>query len=322
MYSQNQTSLPYSLEKVLQEINQFSVESTHGVVSTRYGEQLKRIANVTSQYKLLNIKSFFNSIIGILSDVMDIETYSFRVDRGIQEISLMSKVVLINGDEYRKAFYILNSTDRTRALRFNIGLYRVDGQRLVIPVPECITVVRFVHKGKAFETKVDNIYDFVYTFSKVVSRQIEILENLGTSKVSLRKLIGKMLFDESTDVIAGASKNRATAFCKQLRVHPTDKLNLVDYGISLSDMALLAKPTDFMLHSNADFMINAYQALQCYHSIYQGRDVGIISRESSRFMDYLEDCHMEADDKGIALAKVTVKEQARWVGSHQTAIPV
>jgi len=322
MYSNNQTTHPYSPGKVLEEINKFSVESTHGVVSTAFDDRHIRTAKVTSQYKLLNIKSFFNDIIGVLTKVMDIETYSFRVDKGIQEISLMSKIIIINGDEYRKAFYILNSTDRTRALRFNIGLYRVDGQRLVIPVPECVTVVRFVHKGKEFETKVDNIHDFVYTFSKVVARQVEILENLGNNKVSLRKLLGKMLFEESTDVIAGASKNRATAFCKQLRVHPTDKVNLVDYGISLSDMALLAKPTDFMLHSNSDFLINAYQALQCYHSIYQGRDVGIISRESSRFMDYLEHCQMVPEDRGITLAKPTVRQKTRRVGSHQTAMPV
>lgn len=322
MYSQNQTCHPYTAEKVLEEINKFSVDSTQGIVSTSFDDRSIRVATVTSQYKLLNIKNFFNNIIGVLSSVMKIEAYAFRVHQGIQEISLMSEIILINGDEYRKAFFILNSTDRTRALRFNIGLYRVDGQRLVIPVPETQTVVRFVHKGKAFETKVDSIYHFVDTFGKVVARQIEILENLGKNKVSLRKLIGKMLFEESTDVIAGASKNRATAFCKQLRVHPTDKVNLVDYGISLSDMALLAKPTDFMLHSNADFMINAYQALQCYHSVYQGRDVGIISRESSRFMDYLESCQMAPDDKGITLAKSTVKQKTRRVGSHQTAIAV
>lgn len=283
------TNEHYGRQVVLDKLSSFNAELKGTTVSTYLDENVLGSAEVSKQYKLFNFRVFMTSILESLETVMELDEYRMRIKGGMQEISLFSKPLLINGDPYRTSFYILNSTDRTRALQFTAGLYRVrDNIEIVMPVAEAATHIKFVHKGKDFENKVQSIYAFLEQFPKLVTEQREILTDLATKRISLRKLYHTMLYENANvNIPALTSIVRGQAFAKNMLSHPTDKLDVDGMNLSQDDLFNLRRPSEYLRAGKTDIEVNAYQALHWYVNVYRNRDISIIRRECARYYDYI-----------------------------------
>jgi hypothetical protein len=61
-----------------------------------------------------------------------ISQYKIDIIGGKQYLQLISDKVEVGGVEFYKSFYILNSSDKSRRLSFNVGLYSENASCYVI----------------------------------------------------------------------------------------------------------------------------------------------------------------------------------------------
>jgi hypothetical protein len=286
----------YSRTEIKQRLETFDAtrETSSGgddnhIVTTLDGRTLRNV-KVSDQYILFDFKDFVKSILDDLENVLRLEQYVLEIRKGTQEVSLLTAPIMVNGDEYRAAMYVLNSNDRTRALQFSAGLYRTKTEsEIFMPVPDASTVRKVVHKGASFETKVDKMREFIQLIPGLINYQVRTLEELAKKEFSLREFLTEVV-NENRDGIdySKASLVRANAFTRQMFNNQYDKL-LIDYNkLSPTDLMNLRSPLTFLRESTADITLNAYRALQWYIQIYLNRDVSVARRECNRFYKILE----------------------------------
>lgn len=299
---------PYQRKFVLDEIKDFSATTDGQRVTTMLGEHSLNSVVVSSQYQLFNFKDYITTVLETLERVMQPERYYIEIKKGVQEINILSAPFDVCGEQYCKGFYILNSTDKTRALQFMAGLYRVGaGTEIVMHIKDELvdifssslgngaTYAKVVHKGKNFHDKIDEMRAFIDRMPLLIDIQILVLQDLGIHEVSMKSLYRRMFYEnagENADgrsIPASASRVRTQAFARQL-MRGSDKLMLTTTSTeSAQDFTDLGDPVKFLNRAAADIYVNCYQALQCYMNAYKSRDTSVLRRESKRFTDLLEE---------------------------------
>ena len=68
--------------------------------------EVKSISNVSNRYEIFDIKSYLKSKIDIIEKNFNITKYYFRLTKGIQELTLLSDTIEIEGISFYKSFFI------------------------------------------------------------------------------------------------------------------------------------------------------------------------------------------------------------------------
>ena len=114
---------PYDKQKLLAQIDLISIELVENQVITKWGSTVLSVTQVSNRYEVFDIKSYLKSKIDLIEKNFQITKYYFRLTKGVQELTLLSDTIKIEGVDFHKSFFILNSSDKSRRLSFNAGLY-------------------------------------------------------------------------------------------------------------------------------------------------------------------------------------------------------
>ena len=116
--------LTYNKQELVDKINSISISLNEvGQVITKYRDRVVSISNVSKRYEIFDIKKYLLDKLELIEKNFNIVKYDFQIKKGIQYLTLLSDTVTIEGVEYHKSFFILNSSDKSRKLSFNAGLY-------------------------------------------------------------------------------------------------------------------------------------------------------------------------------------------------------
>ena len=155
--------------------------------------------------------------------------------KGIQELTLLSDTIEIEGISFYKSFFILNSSDKSRRLSFNAGLYCDSKNFYIIPSVRNLGLTKKHLKGvtEAAEEATVGLNDETF------NEQIESLKSLVGHRISFSKLREVILGDNQdipkiNHLKFDAFKNSIRFAIGNLSV-PRDKLTIIHTTINLAN---------------------------------------------------------------------------------------
>jgi hypothetical protein len=265
--------LNYNRQELIDRINQISITQEGEQVITKYGDRVMSVASVSGVYEIFDIKSY---LIDRLSDIeknFNITKYFFRVYKGVQELTLLSDSIEIEGINFYKSFFILNSSDKTRRLSFNAGLYCESKNFYVVSSIKNLGLTKKHLKGVSKAAEVASTGLNGETFNE----QIESIRSLVGHRISLSKLKEIVVVDNELK----ADHMRFDAFKNSILYYVSEgrlKLTASQY------MTLRTPSEKLMIDNQNDFYVDAFWAFQVYLRLYLKQDSHIVKRETERIM--------------------------------------
>lgn len=265
--------ISYNKEELLKKINQISIEKVADTVVTKYGNSVLSITEVSDKYEIFDIKNYLQNKIELIEKNFTISKYFFRLTKGIQELTLLSDPVEICGIQFHKSFFILNSSDKSRRLSFNAGLYCESKNFYVVSNIRNVGLLKKHLKGVTAAAELASEALTGETFDE----QITSLQNLIGHKVSLSKLRDIIVenpdnktdhqkfdaFKNSLYYLGSQNQSRFTQLQYTTLRTPSNKLEIT---------------------TNNDFYIDAFFAFQTYIGLFVRQDSHIVKRESQKIL--------------------------------------
>lgn len=265
--------MEYNKEELFDKIERLKIEKIGGTVVTTYNGNVIRTVDVSNRYEIFDIVKYLKDKILLIEKNFDIKNYGLRIKGGIQYLQLYSDEVTIDGKKYLKTFNILNSTDKTRKLSFNTGLYCVDDNYYLISGDNNVSLT------KRHTTGVTN---FAETASETLTgetfdEQIESLQSLVGHKVAFSKVRELILGDKED--IPQINHKKFDAFRNSIYWD-------IQKNISDDNRKVLCAKSERLktVEKKDDFFIDAFNVLRTYLRLFKKEDSNIIKNETDRIM--------------------------------------
>jgi hypothetical protein len=201
-----------------------------------------------------------------------IHFYKFRLKSGIQELTLISDEVEINKTSFYKSFYILNSSDKSRRLNMNMGLYRADNNSYVVGSIRNLTLstkhlTGVTKKAEEVSQTID-----IETFDE----QIEAIKSLVGQRVLLSK-VREIIVDKDLQI----NHRKFDALKNSLRYSQSVKMDaLTKYQLN----TLCTTSENLIIDHKNDFSIDAYKIFNCYIQVFSNQDSYVVKKETEKIL--------------------------------------
>ena len=265
--------LNYNKQELLDKINLITIEQVGSQIITKYRDTVTSVSNVSNRYEIFDIKSYLKDKIDLIEKNFTITKYYFRITKGIQELTLLSDSIEIEGINFHKSFFILNSSDKSRRLSFNAGLYCDTKNFYVVSSLRNIGLTKKHLKGvtKAAEEASTGLNGETFT------EQIESIKSLIGHRISLSKLQECVVLDKevkSDHLKFDAFKNAIIYYASEGRLKPT----------STQYSTLRTHSENLAIDNSNDFYVDAFWAFQTYLRLFSKQDSHIVKRETERIL--------------------------------------
>lgn len=263
--------LKYNKQELIDRIDKLSIERIGNTIITKYGSRVIASDNVSNRYEIFDIVSFLKNEIDLIEKSFKIEKYDLIIKGGIQQLKLYSDRVKIGNDEFYKTFFILNSTNRTRKLKINIGLTALNSDFSI--VFDNISITK-IHTTGISDFVNDHIFE-----TESFDSQINNLKSLVNNKVSLKNVRKIILGDNPKN----SDHMKFDSFRKILLKYTIDISSNI-YALYRKVLTLDSKrlsDNDF----NNTLYIDAYDVLKIYISLFKEMDSHIVEKETSKIMN-------------------------------------
>ena len=265
--------MEYNKEELFKKIELLKIEKVGETIVTKYNDRVIRTANVSKIYEIFDIVKYLKEKITHIENNFDIKSYNLIIKNGIQYLELHSDIVIIDNKKYQKSFHILNSSDKSRKLSFNTGLYCLDDKYYIIMGAKNVSL------NKRHTTGVTDAAELASQGlnGETFNEQIDAIQSLVGHKVAYSK-IREMILGEDTKFTP-------------LTVHK--KLEQLNYTLRWSVNNLSAENKTLLntkstrvkeIEKRDDFFIDALVVLKSYLSLFRKEDSHIIRTETDRIM--------------------------------------
>lgn len=257
---------PFDKTRLLDMISGIDIKLEDNLVVTKYHGVLKAVTKVSKRYEIFDIKSFLHDKIEQICSNFDIHWYRLIVKRGVQYLTLASDPVEVGGINFYKCFYILNSSDKTRRLSFNMGIHQRDSKFYFIRQMNNLSLYRKHLTGITQKAEEVSIGFGGETFDQ----QINDLKSLIGEKVMLSNIRDIILDDDTLKI----NHMKFDAF-----------KNLLTWNYNLTDsqkQTLRCPSEELVINSSNDFSMDAFDVFGFYMQIFHSQDSHIVQKETER----------------------------------------
>ena len=263
----------YNKEEIFKTIDQISIEKNdQNQIITKFGGRVINITNVSNRYEIFDIVKYLKDKIELIEKNFTINKYQLKITNGQQYLQLISDRVEVGGVEFYKSFYILNSTDKSRRLSFNVGLYSQSSNFYMIGANNVgLTKKHLTGVTKAAEDASEGLN------GESFNEQIESLRSLVGHRIQLSKLRQVILGDKEVPQI---NHRKFDAFKNSVRFAASDGL----IKITNDQRHQLFTESEKITTIQHDFYIDAFWAFQVYLRLFNKQDSHIIKNETDRIM--------------------------------------
>ena len=262
----------WNKEELFNQIDKINIFRLEDQIITKLGDTVINVTNVSKRYEVFDIRSFMKSKIEQIEANFPINFYKFRLKSGVQELTLISDEVEINKTLFYKSFYILNSSDKSRRLNMNMGLYRADNNSYVVGTIRNLTLstkhlIGVTKKAEEISQTID-----IETFDE----QIEAIKSLVGQRVLLSK-VREIIVDKDLQI----NHRKFDALKNSLRYSPSDKMD----ALTKDQLNTLCTPSENLVidHKN-DFLIDAYKIFNCYIQVFSRQDSYVVKKETEKIL--------------------------------------
>ncbi len=275
-YRRGMTFQPYNRETLLELIDQIEITREGNQVVTKWKGTVTSIENVSRIYEVFDIKKYINDKLALIEKNFEIKEFYFSVTKGVQQLKLISDSVTINGVEFHKAFFILNSSDRSRKLNFNSGLYSKSDNYYMVSTTQNLGLCKkhYVGVTQAAEDASKDIE--VETFDE----QIEAIKSLVGHKVSFSKL--RDVFMENGDKPTPKINHKKFDNLKTSMLYSLRSSKELDANAAY----MLRRSSEYMkdVPQEKDFYLDAFTLFQVYLKLYSSLDSHLVKNETERIL--------------------------------------
>lgn len=265
--------LPYSKSILQSEISKISIEKVGGTVITKYGQRILSNTEVSSRYEIFDIKNYFLQRIDQIENNFSIKGYKLHLKGGIQKLDLLSDPITMGDVHYHKTFFLLSSSDKSRALRLDIGLSAVDGSHQIV----------FGTPGfSLYKKHIQGITKEVDTMSHMTITQ----ETFYDEVISISRLLGeRVMLSNIYHIITlkdtASDHNKFDRF-KYLYLSAHKKRE----GLTPVQQKLMNTASKRIVWTpNNDVSCDAWWVFLIYLSIFSGEDCYLISKETNKILE-------------------------------------
>jgi hypothetical protein len=263
---------PYDLSELFTKIDAIEITRQGNQVITKYFDRVINTTEVSHIYEVFDIRAFMKAKIDQLAHNFNMCWYKFVMKRGIQELTILSDDVEINGTTYYKAFFILNSSDKSRRLNMNMGLYRGDNNSYLVSAIRNMSLSKKHLRGVTQSAEEVSQSIDVETFDE----QIAGIKSLVGERVLLSK-VREIILDKDLKV----NHMKFDALKNSLRWSKTDKMD----SLSSEQIETLMTPSEKLtLDHHNDFSIEAYKVFNCYIQVFSRQDSYVVKRETEKIL--------------------------------------
>lgn len=259
----------YDKGEIFSQIDKLSIEKVGNQVLTKYGKNLLKVANVSNRYEIFDISSYIKEKIEKIEDNFNIKAYRLTIKSGIQHLQLISDKVDISGQKFYKIFDILNSSDKSRRLRFSLGLKSISNDFYIIDAKN--TMFSKKHLNGLSKYVEDSTNDFnLESFDD----QIESINSLVNHRISFSKM---------REVILGENVNKSNHL--KFDSFKNKLLNTISLNPSQSQLIRMRSEDIESIEKEYDFDIDAFTAFRLYMNIFSKSDSHIVKKETKRVLE-------------------------------------
>lgn len=269
----------YNKSDLFRRVEAIDISQSGSQVVTKYFGRVINTTPVSNRYEIFDIRSFMKSKIDYIESNFNITYSNLRIRGGIQELILLSDEVEIAGIKYFKAFFILNSSDKSRRLSMNLGLYQADnGTYLVSNIKNFSLITKHI-KGISDKAEVAAQNIDVETFDE----QIESIKSLVGERVMISQVRNVIIdkdqkvnhnkFDALKNVLRWNHSKDFTKAQINVLMTPSDKLNIESYN---------------------DFSIDAFSVFQAYMNVFRNQDSYVVRKETEKILQITQ-CFIRED---------------------------
>lgn len=264
--------IDYNKKLLIDKIDKISIEYSNNQVVTKYDDRVLSISNVSNRYEIFDIKSYLKKKIDLIEKNFKIVKFKLNLTKGIQELTLLSDEIDIEGYKFQKSFFILNSSDKSRKLSFNVGLLSKDSQFYMISKVNNVGLIKKHLKGvtKAAEDSIENLNDETF------SDQIKCIESLIGHQVKISNVRDVLIDDPNINV----NHQKFDAFKNQILYYSFDKR----IKLSQDQQLVLRTPSKKLQNIEMDFYMDAFWVFQTYLKLFSNQDSHTIKRETEKIM--------------------------------------
>lgn len=267
----------YSREKLFEQLDQLKIYKVGGTVVTEYKERVINSTDVSEKYEIFDIVKYFKERIDEIEKSFKIDKYFLTIRGGKQTLDLVSEEVTIAGRRFQKTFHMQNSTDRSRRLGFNTGLYNIDEKYVVISSVNRVSLHKAHVKGVTQAAEEASKSISAETFDE----QIDALNALAGHLVAFSKIRGVILGED--EKVPQIAHKRFDTFVSSLKSASRAGITKEDYN----RYKFPRQKSEYVkeIKFDEDFFIEGFDAIMCYLRAFGGQETHVIKNESERIMN-------------------------------------
>lgn len=259
----------YNKVDLFKKIDAIDIFQEGDQIITKYFNRVINNTKVSNRYEIFDIRGFMKSKIDYLESNFNITFSNLRIRGGIQELILLSDQVEIAGITYYKAFFILNSTDKSRRLSMNLGLYQADNGTYLVSSIKNFSLVTKHLKGISHKAEVATSNLDIETFDE----QINSIRSLVGERVMLSQ-VRNIIIDKDQKI----NHNKFDALKNLLKWNHSK-------GLSKAEIGVLTTPSEKLtINSSNDFSFDAFQIFQAYMNIFRNQDSYVVRKETEKIL--------------------------------------
>jgi hypothetical protein len=263
--------LQWNKTELFNEIDNIEIFREGDQVITKFHDRIISNTNVSKLYEIFDLSSFLKSKIEQIEENFNINYYRLTVKGGIQELVLLSDEVTIGDVKFHKSFYILNSTDKSRRLNMNMGLFRSDNKSYVVGSIKNMSLSKKHLKGVTDAAEQESQKIDVESFDE----QINSIKSLIGESVYLSK-VREIIVDKDLKI----NHRKFDALKNMLVSSTTDRVSVTD-----SQFKTLTTPSEKLtFDSSNDFYVDAFKVFNCYIQVFSNQDSSIVKRETEKIL--------------------------------------
>lgn len=258
----------YNKKELFEKIDAIEIVKVGDSVVTKYFGTVINTTPVSNRYEIFDIRSFMKNKISHIESNFKISDYRFVMKRGTQQLILLSDAADINGSPYHKSFFILNSSDKSRRLNMNLGLYRGDNNMyLVFGVNNMTLCKKHLTGVTQVAEEVSQSFD-----GETFTEQINSIKSLVGEKVLLSK-VREIIVDKDQKI----NHRKFDAFKNSLR--------FMNHKWTKQEYATLSTESEkLIIDSKNDIVLDAYVVFNLYMSIFRNQDSYVVKKETERII--------------------------------------
>jgi hypothetical protein len=253
--------------KITKEIN---LEGDIQIV-TQFGQRELRRVNVSKIYEIFDFGPFATNATNKLVKDFNITKYDLRIVGGKQELTLEGDTIEISGKQFTKRFYILSSSDKSRRLQLNFGLYSTEDYYTLISSQGRVS--------RKHITGLNNVVDdMLYFDNDVFNDQIELLEKIIGDTIRYSQVRKTIL--EMGDGVEFADVKKGNL----LKLKAFN--NMLKFGIyrGIFSQPILNRIPKYVesVTAEQDFEIDSYDVFKTYLRLFRNKDSYEMKKETEK----------------------------------------